>query len=120
MTENQKRLLTEFLGECWHESLETRKCQNCGEVMAICDHIPGDGVDWKHRTFTTWQDLGDVKDKLVENGRLTDFLEWVLNYAYYNKIILSRREHVGVAWCWWESLSALDRCRLVAEYLEGK
>jgi hypothetical protein len=124
LTENQKRLLTEFLGECWHEYIKQPPLEKWeidqGYIQTALCSCGSHSCLKSNRTFTTYQDLGDCMGKLVEKGKLADFVEWVLNYAYCNKIILSRREHVGVAWCWWETLSALDRCQLVAEFLEDR
>ena len=71
LTEEQKKGLTEWLGEKWHETIESKwtelygtldKC-NCG--MVECQEI--------NRTFTTWQDLGDLFTKLNERGEWLDF-----------------------------------------------
>ena len=57
MTDEDKKLLTEFLDECWHEFINDGRCDICGAVMG------------NPRTFDTWQDLGDLKEKLVEKGK---------------------------------------------------
>jgi hypothetical protein len=75
MEENDRKLLTEFLGECWHENpgkpistyaADVFTCVKCGEYFNRLN---------SGRTFTTWQDMGDVKEKLVEG-------EWAKFWHY--------------------------------------
>jgi hypothetical protein len=68
MNEDDKKLLTEFLEECWHKLDIYLVCVRCGRTPCFPE-------EWKaHRTFTTWQDLGDLKEKLVEKGMWKEFL----------------------------------------------
>jgi len=98
MTESQKRLLTELLGECW-------------SIYTSCQ-----------RTFATYQDLGDVKDALVKKELYFDFYRHC-EYKFfqeisdkddqYNRSMFSLwlfrplDEHGNVHFCW-----------LVAEYIQ--
>ena len=63
MDEETRKLLTEYLGECWD-----------------ADKRPGG--DLPNRTFTTPDDMMALKDKLVEKGEfwgLDSFLDWADN-----------------------------------------
>jgi hypothetical protein len=70
LTESEKKLLTEFLGECWHDRLipvhASGVCRHCNIYM-------DDWNDVIQRTFTAWQDLGDLKEELVKKGMWLDF-----------------------------------------------
>jgi hypothetical protein len=68
MNDEDRKLLTEYMGECWHEFTSDiyhpNQC-SCGyeaqrHDTIIC-HIVGNS-----RTFDNWNDLGDLKEKLVE------------------------------------------------------
>lgn len=65
MTDEGKKKLTEFIGECWHEKGEkigeggVYDCKKCKRAFHRQSGF---------RTFTTWQDTGDLKDKLAEKG----------------------------------------------------
>jgi len=88
MTENQKKALTLFLGRTWHTY------KGNGEIECSCGYIPWHdnklaGADvleltahFKRNnscTFTTWQDLGDVKEKLAEEEMWAVFLQFAFN-----------------------------------------
>ena len=60
MTDDDKKLLTEFLGE--HRYVYT------SHTKPSLFHTD--------RSFTTWQDLGDIRVKLVEKERYDDFLDF--------------------------------------------
>lgn len=118
LIEGDKKALTEFLGECWHEWQDIRgsvkqelfACLKCGEV---CKGIVS--IAQKQRTFTTWEDLGALKEKLVETGKWNDFDEWA--YMKWDSLKpfndLSRRLEEQSDW-----LFTLNRfCWLVSEFL---
>jgi hypothetical protein len=69
LTEDDRKLLTKFLGECWHDPLwhDMRS--------AICTTWGLNGIFDLHRSFSPgdWQDLGDLKNKLVEKGMWREF-----------------------------------------------
>jgi hypothetical protein len=82
MTDDDRKLLTEkLLGEEWHEWFDDGgkhfsewRSYTCG----ICGKNVESPVEPANRTFLTWQDVGDVKDKLVEKGMWREFE----NHAY--------------------------------------
>ena len=55
ITEEQRKLLTEWLGECWHKLNKFSYCKVCGELVLR-------GMD--NRTFDNWDDFGVVVEKL--------------------------------------------------------
>ena len=76
MTEEDKKILTEYLGECWHvwdgKDIMKGNVKMCGECKSWQD------FDFDiHRTFTTWQDFGDVFEKLEEKGEYHMFEHFV-------------------------------------------
>jgi hypothetical protein len=91
MTDDDKKLLTKFLGECWHEKsgisyfcpvlpgFPTRPdsflCSKCGAKFTE-DQI---------RTFTTWQDLGDLLNKLSEKWDRWDRFSLYAWHRWWNE-----------------------------------
>jgi len=125
MTEDDKKLLTEkLLGECWHEFKSSAyfsfpdRCLTCGKLI----------TSLSRRTFTTWTDLGDVKDKLVVTGEWEEFLTFSaeLTAGYFT----NRQDNGGmfygdkmIAWLFrpTDDQGRPHFCKLVCEYLkEGK
>lgn len=85
MTDDQKRLLTLFLGECWHIlDKENQRCSLCGKhLQGLWLRNPQGEAEFridKHvgqfRTFLTAQDQQDCKDKLVEKGLWVKFVKY--------------------------------------------
>ncbi len=129
MNDERRRLLTEWLGGCWHEWQNrvcdpNRKCEtipDCKKCGIICKY---DGST-DNRTFDTWADLGAVKEKMVERGEWDKFYQyaysrWKLTIVQPNSIFalvhLPQLEDVFTAW-----LFTPDRfCELAAEFLEGR
>ena len=77
LTDAERKLLTEYLGECWHEWLhiipeeddgyyDYTECQKCHEKYSG----PHRG---SQRTFTTPADLHAVFSKMVEKGKWPKF-----------------------------------------------
>ena len=68
MTDADKKLLTEFLGECWHEPMETANavsCGKCGTVVYDPRHVEG---AFRHLDFTDWRTIGKGVKKLLAGG----------------------------------------------------
>jgi len=61
LTENDRKRLTEYLGKEFYNEPRPK------HALTI---IP-------NRTFTTWQDFGDLKDRLEEKGEWKEFWFWV-------------------------------------------
>ena len=128
LTELQRKVLTEFLGEYGHSytvGFRTggrSKC-SCGRkgcsVLDFCQH--------ENRTFLTWSDLGAVKDKLMERGLINDFYAFSFeifikesNQRHYNEEV----DGLGVFFTWLfrpiDGFGEPHFCRLVAEFLEER
>ena len=78
----QEFLTEKVLKECWHEWVHITPegrdeyydyniCKKCKEMWS--------GLNYKNnRTFTTWQDMGDLKKKIVEMGEWDEFIDFTL------------------------------------------
>jgi hypothetical protein len=75
MIDEQRKGLTLFLGECWHERAEIYKGLILVEVN-YCRFCSADLFESRNRTFDTWQDYGDMKNKLVGAGLWDEFLKY--------------------------------------------
>ena len=113
MIEEDKKLLTKYLGERWHAILNTVQSIEYGTLCKCSCGAINCEKDAMHRTFTTWQDLGDLKEKLVEKdifdsfGRLainrwaeklnnketsSNYVEWLLNPARFCQLVADWRK----------------------------
>ena len=104
MNEEDKKLLTEYLDECWHGKFIRNYGHDC-EVDTMCEHCwkaPHELKYPKNRTFTTWQDLGGLISKLKEKSELIDFIKW-------RDTIMIPLE--------WEGLSAEQRIKEIFNYI---
>ena len=76
MNDEMRKALTEYLGECWHQMERIhpggifKRCYKCLKPES-------EGIT--NRTFTTWEDLGALKNKLVEKGDWRDFFGFARN-----------------------------------------
>jgi hypothetical protein len=107
MTDEQRKRLTKYLGEKWYEC----NIPPCTHEKNCC----------YNRTFDTWQDLGAVKEKLVEKGGWRDFI----NYAYGEFIRDNPNCHSMYGFDDWlfrpiDESGKPHFCRLVAEWLESR
>jgi len=101
MTEQQARLLTEWLGECWHEQRPTItsfggppyrgdiRCKHCSEPMPWLNKpVPSKRLD-----FTDWRVVGSCIEKSFVNWgiRLTNgSLGWYAKCDYGGKELVGR------------------------------
>jgi hypothetical protein len=75
MTESDRRLLTEYLGEC---CLKGNKTWVTVSVFPLVQKlVKGDG----NRTFTTPADFFAVFSRLVEKGDIKEFFKFAFNHA---------------------------------------
>jgi len=91
MEDEDRKILTEFLGECWHELDQNVNEETDIDICIKCGQHIGDlgiGWDWRYlekiekrrpiqRTFDTWEDFGALWDAVIESNRLLDFLDEV-------------------------------------------
>ena len=108
MTDEQRKRLTLYLGECYHETelvhpieYGTLTCVKCGE----------NGPN-KNRTFTTIQDFYDLKCKMVEMGEWEEFHDYAWT-VWTN----TGEEKVSNLNKW---LIHPDRCETVAAWLRRR
>jgi hypothetical protein len=117
MTEDDKKRLSEFLGECYpewpvdsmlhHSPFPVHgwaSCLKCGVTSE--NHREG------NRTFTTPQDMVDLKDKLVENGMWDEFYS-NLHISFSNSRQFHQAEDFG-SWL----LNPERFCGLVNDFLK--
>ncbi len=82
LTEDSKRLLTERgLDECWHRLIHLG-WQNwiCSCGARSCEKSS------MHRTFTTFQDAGELAVKLVERGLVQQFEVWLVYSGHVDSL----------------------------------
>jgi hypothetical protein len=113
MTDEQKKLLTEYLGECWHSSSliihndTSGQCKKCGTMLYI--------IGGANRTFTTRNDLMDLYQKAYEDGKWDEFFWFSASHCK------PKREGLGCSetTAWLFCLDGKDyekRCKMVSEF----
>ncbi len=126
MNDDQKKMLTEFLGECWHEF---RIPNILGGNMCIhCNKNISNLYSW--RTFLTPNDQQACKDKLVEKEMWHEFQAFTANSdSWLAKPIDGDLYDEDATWdsdfeLWLfrptDESGEPHFCRLVAEFLEGR
>ncbi len=107
MTDDQRKALTEYLGECWHEylrppSLNFYSCFKCGEIRTNYS---------SNRIFNTDADMMALFRKIVDNLKFGAFQNFA--YKHFNEY----PNYTLTEWLFYEP----ERfCNLVAEWLEVK
>ncbi len=122
MTDDQKQMLTEkLLDECWHYPEAESNLFRCKKCNTIFWQVTIKDRDAFNRTFTTWQDVGDCKDKLVEKGLWNEFDEWAFMKWDALKPFNDLSRHIGEFNNWLflpvDESGEPHFCRLVAEFL---
>ena len=82
MTDDDRKLLTEFLGETWHEPTALSMKYPDFKNSCVCG-AEGWPEPCKNRTFTSPTDVFEVKDKIVEMGLWREFE----NAAYHTWLV---------------------------------
>lgn len=77
MTNEHRKVLTEFLGECYHEGMEIEPC-SVGSIRLPCNKC---GKQAHNRTFTSAQDMVDLARKMVEKGVWERFHHYAMAYC---------------------------------------
>lgn len=89
MTNEDKKKLTEYLEEKIHEpitsNLPIMLVKFGGDIRCTCEKTFPQFMFPAHqreanRTFDTWDDLGDLKEKMVEKGDWETFKEYAYHY----------------------------------------
>ena len=120
MTDEQRKALTKYLGECWHEfvvafppvepeqiPVRGHKCKHCGKYWPtkIRD---GHGS----RTFDNRNDMMDLYQKVYEDGKWGSFSIFSLR-----KFKFSREDVYLNAWRFClDGKGYEERCKLVAKF----
>jgi len=106
MNDDRRKLLTKYLGECWHEwesYFLWDTCKLCGRPKE----------DYPNRTFDNWDDLGALKERMVEKGEWDSFVQWTDNKVDSSSLVYYIEDFAN-----W--LLDPERCEDVAEWLEGR
>jgi len=103
MNDADRKYLTEWGGECWHDAENDETCSKCGKSFR------GYYFESVNRTFDTWEDFGWLWENFCRK--------------YYGRFIcwICGKRHI--AWIDWEYKSPAERCQLICDFLreqEGK
>jgi hypothetical protein len=111
--EYDRKLLTEYLGEKYHEWERSYYAKDEFDTLCITCRAT---VDKSHenRTFTTIQDFYDLKVKMVELGEWEEFYRWGMK-KYAEECIRSITQQGYANW-----LFRPESCALVDDYLKQK
>ncbi len=125
LSESQKKALTAYIGECWHEDIthydtaEFHKC-SCGKDFTFSDE--GTRYFEQHlttnRTFLTGNDMVAVMEAIVKKGEWRGFLKYVEDeFEKVRDVNLSWTE-AFLAWLFRPTDEAGEPhfCRLVCEW----
>jgi len=111
MTETQRKWLTEYLGECWHntsggisEDMMSLKCGVCGKWL----HIENIELCYQ-RTFTDLKDKQDLLEKVIEKG------EW-MEFCYYLWATLSVETFGSSFFTWLIQLPPIETAELICKW----
>jgi hypothetical protein len=119
LTDEQRKRLTLYLGECWHEDdssiYHPNRC-TCGYEVGWRDDFELH-ISVPSRTFATYEDLGKLKDRLVENGEWDSFSFYAFD-VWFDKGTHQYDKDIRKELFPW--LFRPESCGLVAEYLEQK
>ena len=105
MNDEDRKFLTEWGGDCWHEfdwAVGGRRCKKCGEW------------DLENRTFDTWADFGWLWGGFLVQSRYS--IPHLM--AWYG----TKRQNNYPAHAWMLETPE-DRCQLICDFLreqEGK
>jgi hypothetical protein len=93
MTEADRKLLTEYMGECWYPKYKTHAddctCNKCLDYQQC------------NRTFDTWKDFGELKEKIDEKGewyatqvcnrmfRPFEFANWLIDKNRFPQLVVA-------------------------------
>ena len=76
MNEEDRKRLTEWLGECWHEAMLYQKIPHRVNFLTEVHCKCGAKYGTPNRTFTDPDDFFACFERLVELGKWVEFDEW--------------------------------------------
>jgi len=89
MDNEDRKILTEFLGECWF-------AKPSNHFEACCC---GDCLDYRqcNRTFDTWEDFGALINKIASQDKWEDFLDSCADstMGYFKNVVVSEDMYYG-------------------------
>jgi len=122
LTEEDKKRLTPFLGECWHKQVESKQgifvrlvCA-CGQELLSYEAM-NSHVDRRNRTYLTPSDQHAVFTKLVEVRKWDGFYKFFLKKANFIIPAIVGYDCVS-AEVKWLFINPARFCKLVADYLD--
>jgi len=121
MNEQDQKLLTEKMGECWHEpdsecalgreynggEMIKQKCLKCGCLLSTTYQIYEE-----NRTFDNRDDMMDLYQAIEKAGKWDDFDNYSWNYR---KGVKPEISHTTWLFCL-SGEGYEDRCKMVAEF----
>ena len=110
----KRKLLTEYLKECWHENVEVHPYPDHPEEFYSRCRTCNIEEYHENRTFTTPDDFFTLKDKLVEKGEWMKFEEFSIRRWVNETRATGDPRHTD--WL----LNASRFCELVGEWLGGR
>ncbi len=122
LTESQKKMLTEWLGERWHDFQpctpnRPSECIKCGRRMY---HFPVNGSPPQDRAFATDTDMMDCMRQLVKKGKWLAFSYFSMQQYkatfYFNWKEVAKGEVVKWLMRPTDERGEIHFCRLVAEF----
>lgn len=93
LTDERRKLLTEYLGECWHEPSDDdyMLCRHCGATFI---GVWRDDGGFRHmeaiveqRTFTLDSDMMALFRTIYRNAKWNDFVYWLVDNSIYDTAI---------------------------------
>ena len=118
MTESQKRFLTSYLGECWHEL--DGEIEDDGVYRTGCVHCGADSHDAVNRTFTDLKDKQDLLDRLSPED-FADFMDFASDC--WNEIADKAKPYMGSYHSftrWLFRLSPIETAELICRWKNVK
>ena len=100
MKDEDRKALTEFLGECWiniDNFDDEGICKICGECWEV----------HHNRTFDTWEDFGALWEKIDKKDLV---ISWIIQGEYERFILQS--------WRMWERAIPEKRCLIILEAIK--
>lgn len=119
MTDDCRKRLTEFLGECFHD--ENIAKDRLGYSFAICEKCGANRAAVTFRTFDTEQDMMALYRRLWEKGKWEVFDDFATSEYLKTPTPGMKTDADYSAWLF--CLSGEDyeqRCQIVAEFMEEK
>jgi hypothetical protein len=121
MNDADRKILTEMIGECWHED-KLFKCDD-GSSFIRCPKCKLPISKWNLRSFTTPDDLFAVKEAIEKMGKWEEFFTTTFNEWYAVTEIPDDRDRDAMfsTWLFRPTINGEPHfCQLVAEFLEGR